>query len=185
MFAGTPAPSAAIGTETIIAIARLNHAGYDRRRHCTAFAVAPRVVLTAAHCLDGVAAYRMTLLFGYDRMTWTAEGRAVRTVDLGGDVAALCLAADAPATLGIAEAGAGAVTVIGYGSPRTHLQTTAPCRLGAIAGRDALLDCPAAPGASGAPVLDGMGRAVAVVSRTARVSAVAATIPAGAAAACD
>jgi hypothetical protein len=191
------------------AIGRLNHAGYARRRHCTAFAVAPRVALTATHCLARIAPDRTTLLFGYARMVWLAEGQPLRAVDLGADLAALCLAADAPATLPVAAAAAGPVTAVGYGTPRTHLQHRVACRIAAVAGRDALLDCAgtqgtsAAPategappaesairgsltvGASGAPVLDADGRAVAVVSRAGPAGAVAATIPANAAAACD
>ncbi|MEM8665411.1 MAG: hypothetical protein AAGF49_14970, partial [Pseudomonadota bacterium] len=71
------------------AVGRLNHAGYAHRRHCTFAAVSPKVALTAAHCVAGVEADTLHLLYGYGRMTWVAEGAVAAVEPLGGDLAAL------------------------------------------------------------------------------------------------
>ncbi|WP_420393706.1 trypsin-like serine peptidase [Acuticoccus sp.] len=168
------------------AVGRLNHAGYRHKRHCTAFAVAPRVVVTAAHCLAGLEPQRAHLLFGYARMDWVAHVAPAFAVTLEDDVALLCLADRAPAQLAVgpAPAAGDAVTVVGYGRPVRHLQSRAACRV--LEGGGALvLDCPQSPGASGGPVLNAAGEAVAVVSRTAATRSLATVLPRGLARRCD
>lgn len=169
------------------AIGRANYAGHARRRHCTMFAIAPRVALTAAHCLDGIAADRLHLLFGYGRMTWSAHLVPTRAVDLGGDIAALCLAQDAPAVLPTAEeppVAGDVVRVVGYGRPRRHVLSEVSCTVRAVRGTAALLDCAPTPGASGAPVIDARGHAVALVTQSGAAGALAPLLPADAAPAC-
>lgn len=160
------------------AIARANHAGFRKRRHCTAFAVAPRVVLTAAHCVDGLSG-PMTLLFGYDRAEWQAEAVSVSARSIGRDVAILCLAEDAPATLPLAvetPAPGAAAELIGYGRPRVHAQQRRDCPVMAPVGGDLLLRCAASQGFSGGPLLNADGAVVGVMSRTGRGTSYAANV---------
>lgn len=180
-----PAVAAGPG-ETGDAVARLNQAGYSRKRHCTAVAVAPRVVLTAAHCLAGAPADEFHILFGYARMDWEASGTIGAVRPLGGDLAALCLGEAAPATLGIGPAaGAGdTVRIVGYGRPRVHLQHARDCRVLGTGGGEMLLDCGATEGDSGGPVLDGAGRVVGILSRASPERAIAVAVPAGTAEVC-
>lgn len=168
------------------AIARANHAGYARRRHCTAFAVAPRVVVTAAHCLADVDPAATDLLFGYARMAWVAHVSPIEGRDLGDDVAVLCLGEDAPAVLPVGPVPKrnAEVSVTGYGAPRVHVPTTHVCTVLARVDGDLLLDCPATHGASGGPVRDADGRAIAVMVATARASSLAAPLPQDIAEAC-
>jgi len=165
--------------EPTVAIGRANHAGYARRRHCTMFAVAPRVAVTATHCIAGLDPTRMHLLFGYAGMAWKHHTSPASARDLGRDVAVLCLSEDAPATLTVAPGtlarGAG-VSVVGYGRPRRHAQSATACTVSAVMEGEILLDCPQSEGASGGPVLDGTGAVVAVMSRSGRGSSVAGLI---------
>ncbi|MEO1103461.1 MAG: serine protease [Pseudomonadota bacterium] len=178
-FAATPEP-------VLTAIGRLNHAGYARARHCTFVAVAPRVALTATHCVANLPAQELHLLFGYTRSEFVERLGVEAVREVGPDAAALCLSADAPAVLSIGAPAQreDAVTVIGYASPRVHVQQSAACRVWTPMGADLLLDCPAAPGASGGPVLDVQGNVVGIVSRTGRGSSVAVAVGADAASAC-
>ncbi|MCF3934265.1 serine protease [Acuticoccus sp. M5D2P5] len=182
----TLAPLATIAkADPNLAVGRANHAGYDRQRHCTMFAIAPRVAITASHCLRGLDAAQMQLLFGYDRMGWALHTNPTRAVDLGRDVTALCLAQDAPATLAIGEAdGAETVDVIGYARRRQHAQTDSACRIVSRDRDKLLLDCPQDPGTSGGPVLGADGGVIAMMSATARDASFAVRLPAGAAEAC-
>lgn len=142
------------------------------------FAVGRRVAVTAAHCVAGLDPREMTLLFGYDRMGWRSLAKPSHGADIGSDVAVLCLQEDAPASRGIGTAGVGdSVTVVGYGSPVTHRQRPIGCRVAATSATEIALDCAQAPGASGAPVLNGRGEAVAVTSRTGAAVSLAARLP--------
>lgn len=160
------------------AIGRANYAGFSNRRHCTAFAVGPRTVITAAHCIEGLGG-AMTILFGYDRGAWQAEAVSVSARDIGQDVAVLCLAVDAPATLTLAaetpEPGAPA-ELVGYGTPRVHAQQRRDCPVMAPVGGDLLLRCPASPGFSGGPLFNADGEVVGVMSRTGRGTSYAADV---------
>lgn len=169
------------------AVARLNQAGYARKRHCTAVAVAPRVALSAAHCLAGVPTDEFHILFGYARMGWVAQGRIAAAHDVGGDLAVLCLAEPAPATTGLGPPPAVGATaqVVGYGRPRVHVQQPRRCRVQATAADGMLLDCGAAEGDSGGPVLDAAGHVVGIVSRAGPAHSLAVPVPSDVAAVCE
>lgn len=173
--------------ETEAAIGRLNHTGFSSRRHCTFAAISKDTVLTAAHCVAGVSPESLTLLYGYSRMTWVAEG-TVRSVEpLGGDLVALCLTAEPPAMLALGPPAEtdDLMTIVGYGQPRVHLQHRAECHvLAEVGGMELLLDCPSPHGTSGAPLLSEDGALVGVMSRTGRGSSMAVSVPADAAAVC-
>lgn len=186
---GAPAPAAATPSA---AIGRLNFAGFRDTRHCTMFAIGPRTVVTAAHCLRGQDPAEGHLLFGYAAMEWAAHLAPLSARDLGNDVAVLCLAEPAPAVLPLgpeADPAPGTpLAAIGYGMPVRHRQTRSDCPLARTGrtgeGRAMVLSCPQAPGASGGPVLGPDGGAIAVISATTRTEVVAMRIPPEAAAAC-
>ncbi len=175
-----------------LAIGRFNFAGYRSKRHCTMFAIGPTTVVTAAHCLSGLDPLQTHLLFGYSQMTWAAHLSPVRGAIMGNDVAVLCLAEPAPAAIPLgapAEVAPGdALVAVGYGAPVRHMQTRATCpviRSGNAEGGPVLvLGCPQSHGASGGPVLDAAGQAVAVISATSRTELFAAPIPPAAAMVC-
>ncbi|MEM8664689.1 MAG: trypsin-like peptidase domain-containing protein [Pseudomonadota bacterium] len=174
-------------SEPLTAIGRLNHAGYAKARHCTFVAVAPKVALTATHCIDGLPLEELHLLFGYARSKFVARVGVAASRAVGPDATALCLTEDAPATVDIAPpAGRGdTVAVIGYGRPRVHVQQRSACKVLTPVGPDLLLDCPARQGTSGGPVLAEGGGVVGVVSRTGRGSSVAVSVGPDAVRACD
>ncbi|WMS41070.1 serine protease [Acuticoccus sp. MNP-M23] len=177
LCAGAPQARAS-GTEP--AIGRLNHAGFSARRHCTFAAISEDTALTAAHCVAGVAPESLTLLYGYSRMTWVAEGGVKAVEPLGGDLVALCLASPPPATLPLGPPAAtdDPMTIVGYGQPRVHLQQRAGCDvLAEVGGMELLLSCPSPRGTSGAPLLSADGAVVGVMSRTGRGSSMAVTVP--------
>ena len=131
--------------------------------------MAPRVALTAAHCLEGLKAEESHLLLGYDRGSWQEhlQPRAMR--DLGFDLAALCLdqaAAARPLPLAQDPAVAGEpLTIAGYGRPRVHVLQATECRVaGPGDGKTLRLDCPSPHGKSGAPVLRDAAGSPAVVA---------------------
>ncbi len=169
------------------AIGRLNHAGFSSRRHCTFAAISKDTALTAAHCVAGIAPEELKLLYGYSRMTWVAEGTVRGVEPLGGDLVALCLDAEPPATLALgapAEA-EDLMTIVGYGQPGVHLQQRAECHvLAEVGGMELLLDCPSAHGTSGAPLLAADGTVAGVMSRTGRGSSMAISVPPEAATVC-
>ena len=169
------------------AVARVNHAGYRDKRHCTGFAIADRAAITAAHCIAGIDPRGMHVLFGYARMEWRAHGRPESAAILGNDVAVLCLAEAAPARLPVADEPVergDTVRVLGYGRPSVHAVSETRCNVRALVGDELLLDCAQSPGASGGPVIDETGAVVAVMSRTSRASSRASLLPDGARARC-
>lgn len=168
LLATPPGPDAAV--------ARLNHAGYRDRRHCTAVLTAPDRVLTAAHCLNGVHVEDLHLLRGYDRGDWLEH---LRPTGAGGrdpsrDIVTLCLGHDdsrpfVPVAKRPVERGE-TVTVLGYGRPRVQILNENSCRITRIRPDGSfILDCPLPKGTSGGPVFrtNGSNReVVGIVSQT-------------------
>lgn len=150
------------------AIGRLDSAGYRTVRHCTVTAVAPRIALTAAHCVDSVAAGELHVLLGYDRGEWRRHFgvASVHTDPDGADIAVLCLDGTAGRTFPVAPAPAAAarLEVAGYGIPRQHVLSRTACTVLGRTERGLTLDCAVSPGASGAPVLDAGADAMPLVA---------------------
>ena len=150
------------------AVARLNHAGYRERMHCSASLVGPREVVTARHCVEGLPVGDLHVLLGYDR-GGLVEHRRVASVEAAPDrdVARLCLDAEAaapPLASSAERVAAGPALALGYPASRAHRQVPHPCALSPVPGEPvALLDCPLEPGMSGAPVSVGQGAAARVV----------------------
>jgi len=169
------------------AVGRLNHAGYRHLRHCTAVLVAPRVALTAAHCLEGLDVTKSHLLLGYDRGNWLEHLEPEVMRFLGGDLAALCLgkpAQTSPLPLAARPAQLGeTLAIAGYGRPRVHAQQERACRVTSLLGeRGIWLDCPSPPGNSGGPVLrsvDGRESVVAVAVASNSETTLALVVPPG------
>ena len=172
----------ALAEPAMEAVGRLNFAGYRAARHCTAFLVGAQTAATAAHCLEGLRATDLHLLLGYDKGPWREHLRpgSAETAGRGADLALLCLpqaALTTPFPWSEAAPEPGEELIVqGYGRPRIHAQTRRACPvLTASAGR-VILDCPVAPGTSGAPVLrrtDSGYEAVAVVSASQGRTAIA------------
>lgn len=160
------------------AVARLQIPGAAR---CTAFLVAPRVVLTAAHCLyvrragHFAPAESVHVLTGYSAGRFARHAVATRyrlapgydprhlPPDFGADVAVVTLDRDMAApgeVLRLAESGAPAAAMLGgYNQDRAEVIEADPaCRVVGravdAAGRALLRhDCAATHGTSGAPLL--------------------------------
>ncbi|MEM7730886.1 MAG: serine protease [Pseudomonadota bacterium] len=162
------------------AIGRLNYAGFRNRQHCTAALIGPSEVLTAKHCVDGLAPGNLHVVLGYDGGAYSEHMR-VRAVQSAqtADIARLCLerssvAEPLPSVAADAEPQGrlvGLVDLIGYPRSRAHRQQRQRCAVTAEDGTAARLDCPAEPGMSGAPVLSD-GRLVGVMSATAAETSV-------------
>ena len=178
-------PVLSLDRDAAHSIGRLNYAGYKKRQHCTAFLVAPKIAMTAAHCIEGLQPPDVHLLLGYDRGSWREHLRPShfwRSPD-GEDLAALCLAQPAgaePLTLRASTAEQNQqLSVLGYGLPGVHRVSRKNCRVKAISPRGALvLDCPVTKGTSGGPVLtEQLSSLLAVMSATTKRESLAISIP--------
>lgn len=177
------------------AIGRLNHAGFRDRQHCTVALVGPSEALTAKHCVDGLAPGNLHVVLGYDDGAYSEHMR-VRALQpaRNADIARLCLEGSSltePLTSAAASASAGpqgsligVVAMIGYPRSQAHRQWRQQCAVTAGDGTLALLDCPAEPGMSGAPVLSA-GRFIGVVSATTAKTSVAVLLAALPPGGCD
>lgn len=142
-------------------IARLNHAGFASRGHCTGFATQAGILITAAHCLPGIQSDTVHALFAYDTGHYalhnTSSRGSYRHLE-GRDVAALCDPLRHTEGFPLAEKppkpGA-KVSVQGYGIPKAHVLQMTTCTVLSVEDSNIRirLDCPLPPGTSGAPVI--------------------------------
>jgi len=162
-------------------IARLNHAGFKTRGHCTGFATRVGAVVTAAHCLPKVRTDTVHVLLGYESGQLERHIRMPATsyrVMKGSDIAALCSIEGDPDGLRLTDASpvpGTKVEVRGYGAPRAHALQKTACSV-IFLSREGLmrLDCPLPPGTSGAPViLEGSRDVVGVVSASSAAGSLA------------
>ena len=181
--------SGAWGEERIPAdsqIARLNHAGFKSRGHCTGFAIKNGPVITAAHCLPKVRTDTVHILLGYENGELEQHIRTPRTayrIMQDRDVAALCDVHGSPEGFQLIEASpkSGAKVVVqGYGAPRVHALQKTACSVLSLPGDGLMrLDCSLPPGTSGAPVtLTGTRDIVGVVSASSTTRSLALQLPA-------
>jgi len=168
-------------------IARLNHAGFKSRGHCTGFAIRQGALITAAHCLPRIRTDTVHVLLGYE--TGSLE-RHIKTpgasyrIMPGRDIAALCDIEDRSDGFRLTDTAPKAgtrVVVQGYGAPRAHaLQKTACSVLSRSRDGRMRLDCPLPPGTSGAPVmLMGSRQVIGVVSASSAAGSLAYRLSAG------
>ena len=156
-------------------IARLNHAGFTSRGHCTGFATQAGTLVTAAHCLPSIQSDTVHALFAYETGYYarhsTTSGGSYRHLE-GRDIAALCDPLRHTVGFQLAEQSpkpGTKVRVQGYGIPKAHVLQMTTCRVLSMESFGRFrLDCPLPPGTSGAPVmLLGSQDVVGVVSTSA------------------
>ena len=179
----------AFGEERIAAdpqIARLNHAGFKSRGHCTGFAIKNGPVVTAAHCLPKIRTDTVHILLGYEsgelEQHIKTPGTAYRTMP-DRDIVALCGVHGSPDGFQLTDTSPKSgtkVLVQGYGAPQVHaLQKTACSVLSLTRGDLMRLDCTLPPGTSGAPItLMGTRDIVGVVSASSATGSLASRLSA-------
>lgn len=139
-------------------VARLNHAGFRIRHHCTASLVGDGHVVTAAHCIPQ-SATEIVLLFGYDLEIYDRilRGNATGFRGVPGQDIAIWCHAD-PETPGFnlsSEPPSTPLRLIGYGLPARHLRQTTTCPLQSFNDTRIGVGCQVTQGTSGAPALGG------------------------------
>ena len=167
-------------------IARLNHAGFKSRGHCTGFATQDGPLVTAAHCLPKIRTDAVHVLLGYESgepgQHIKTPGASYRTMP-GRDVAALCDIHGSPDGFRLTDTSPKSgtrVVVQGYGAPRVHALQKTACSVLSVPDDDLMrLDCPLPPGTSGAPVtLTGTRDIVGVVSASSATGSLASRLSA-------
>lgn len=164
-------------------VARLNIQGAGQ---CSAVLIAPRLAVTAAHCLRHprsgriVSEDRAHLLFGYDKGRWIAHRRVSAfgfspghgtTGGLEHDWALLAfenpVEGVTPPDLrsaSVAPAEDESFSTAGYGAPRKEVMSVAEgCAFRSLHDSVLSVGCALSGGASGGPVLDVEGRLAAVL----------------------
>ena len=153
-------------------VARLNHAGFKSRAHCTAFSSTAGDIVTAAHCVPDVPEDTVHILLGYERGEMAhhlkAPGKAYRRMPQR-DLAVMC--GHRPPGSGLAletsdPVKGTEVLVRGYGAPKVHVLQERTCAVSEIfPGGMAAMDCPLPAGTSGAPVMNAQSeKVIGVVS---------------------
>jgi hypothetical protein len=168
-------------------IARLNHAGFKSRGHCTGFATREGPLVTAAHCLPKIRTDTVHILLGYESGELGQHiknpGTSYRIMP-GRDIAALCDIHGSPDGFRLTDISPKAgtrVVVQGYGAPRVHALQKTACSVLSLPQDDLMrLDCPLPPGTSGAPVtLTGTRDIVGVISASSATGSLASRLSAG------
>ena len=179
------------------AIGRVNMAGFSRTTMCNGTLIAPDLVLTAAHCVPPKAQVDLInqdvvhFVAGWNNGEFVAHRKVARIlfhpdVALAGPQGSKAIAADVallqlesaipadevqPLPLTPLSEKAADLAILAYGSDRPNmLSRRSTCAVTLHAPNAIGLDCPVAPGNSGAPVLrriDGQWHVVAVLTAAA------------------
>ena len=167
-------------------VARLNHAGFKSRGHCTGFAIKNGPVVTAAHCLPKIRTDTVHILLEYESGEFEQHIKTPRTayrIMPDRDIAALCGVHGSPDGFQLTKASLKSgtkVLVQGYGAPQVHALQKTDCSVLSLPRDDLMrLDCSLPPGTSGAPVtLMGTRDIVGVVSASSATESLASRLSA-------